>query len=75
MEHIDDHNLERYYLGMVHGRETIQIEKHLFWCEECVKRAYEAQDYVDAIRAAIIKGDFDLDWLERNAARESKRRR
>jgi hypothetical protein len=64
MEHISDHDLERYHLGMVKDEaELAPLEEHLLWCPECVKRAEEAADYVDALRAAIIVGNFDLNWL------------
>lgn len=66
MEHISDDNLERYYLGMLlEGPELAAVEEHLLWCEECVGRAEETQDYIDAIRAAIIRGGFDLDVTPR----------
>jgi hypothetical protein len=29
-------------------------------CQSCVKRAEDEQDYVDAMRAGIIEGGFDL---------------
>ena len=50
-EHISDHDLERYYLGMVTEEEELAtLEEHLLWCPSCVERAEEAQDYVDAMR-------------------------
>ena len=73
MEHIDDHDLERYYLGMVHGRELSRMEKHLLWCDACVHHAYIAQDYIDAMRAAIIQGTFDVDWLARKPVQTGRR--
>ena len=61
-QHISDDDLERYYLGMLTDEsELAPLEEHLLACPPCVKRAEEAQDRVDAIRAAITKGDFDLD--------------
>jgi anti-sigma factor RsiW len=52
-EHISDHDLERYYLGMVSEEEELAaLEEHLLWCVRCVERAKEAQDYVDAMRVA-----------------------
>jgi hypothetical protein len=63
MKHISDDDLERYYLGMVRpdSEEDAAIEEHLLACNDCVVRAAETQDYVDAMRAAIIRGNFDLD--------------
>jgi hypothetical protein len=61
--HVDDHDLERYYhLGMVtQDAEIDRMEQHLIACVECVRRAEETQDYVDAIQAAIIKGNPNLE--------------
>ena len=59
--HISDHDLERYHLGMVTDETELgRIETHYLGCPECAKRADEAADYVDAIRAGIFAGDFDL---------------
>ena len=61
MEHISDHDLERYHLGMVKDEaELAVIEEHLLWCHICVDRAEESADYVDTIRTGIILGNFDL---------------
>jgi hypothetical protein len=67
MGHIDDHDLERYHLGMViEELELARIEKHLLWCGDCVRRAKESADYVDLIRVGIIKRNWDIsftgDW-------------
>jgi hypothetical protein len=58
--HISDINLERYHLGMVTGTELDQLEEHIISCPACADRAEEAADYVDAVRAGIILGNFDL---------------
>jgi hypothetical protein len=56
MEHISDHDLERYYLGMVKDeKELEQLEEHLLACSECVVRARDAEDYVDALRVALLR--------------------
>ena len=60
IEHVSDHDLERYYLGMVTEAELIALEEHLLWCHSCVARAEETQSYVDLIRRAIIVGNYDL---------------
>jgi hypothetical protein len=63
--HISDDDLERYYLGMIEDEaELAPLEEHLLGCSECVDRAEEAQDYVDAMRAAVI-GGFDLEHKPR----------
>ena len=62
MNHISAYDLERYHLGMVVDEaELAPIEEHLLWCPKCVERAEESADYVDAIRAGIILGNFDLE--------------
>jgi len=60
MEHVSDHDLERRHLGMIGGAELKALEEHILHCGLCVDRAMEASDYVDAVRAAIIRGNFDL---------------
>ena len=62
MEHISDHDLERYHLGLVVDEaELAPIEEHLLACPQCVERAKRAAAYVDTLRAAIIAGNFDLE--------------
>ena len=52
-QHISDHDLERYYLGMVtEEQELAHLEEHLLCCPPCVERAEETQDYMDAMRVA-----------------------
>jgi hypothetical protein len=54
-EHISDHDLERYYLGMVTQEEELApLEEHLLWCQSCVDRAEETQDSVDVTRVACL---------------------
>ncbi len=58
--HIDDHDLERYHLGMVKDEaELAQLEEHLLWCQGCVARAEAAAQYVDAIRSAACERGED----------------
>ncbi len=53
--HISDHDLERYYLGMVTDEgELAELEAHLLRCPPCVEQREETKDYVDAIRVAGI---------------------
>ena len=62
MNHISDHDLERYHLGVVkHEAELAPLEEHLLACPKCVERAEESADYVDTIRAGSIVGNFDLE--------------
>jgi hypothetical protein len=52
-EHLSDHDLEQYYLGMVTGEsELAPLEEHILACAWCASRAEHAQDYVDALRKA-----------------------
>lgn len=54
--HISDHDLERYYLGMVTAEEELApLEEHLLACSSCVARAEETQDYVDDVRIAALR--------------------
>ena len=60
-DHITDHDLERYHLGMITNEaELAPLEEHLLACPACAERAEATARYVDAIRAAITKGDHDL---------------
>ena len=61
MKHIDDHDLERYHLGMVTDEaELAPLEEHLLGCPACADRAEASAAYVDAMRAAFVEGDSDL---------------
>jgi hypothetical protein len=54
--HVSDHDLERYHLGMIpDGPELDALEEHLLVCGECVDRAEETANYVDAMRAGIVR--------------------
>ncbi len=54
-EHISDHDLERYYLGMVTDEEKLApLEEHLLCCAWCIERAEQTQDYVDAMRVTLL---------------------
>jgi hypothetical protein len=61
VEHISDHDLERYYLGMItKERELAPLEEHLLGCPSCVDRAEEMQDSVDMMRRTLWSCDTDL---------------
>lgn len=54
MEHICDHDLERYRLGMITGeRELAPLEEHLLTCALCLDRLVETERYVLAMRSAL----------------------
>jgi hypothetical protein len=58
--HLSDHDLERYYLGMVTDEaELASLEEHLLACAECMERAEETEEYVDAIRRAMLDRPID----------------
>lgn len=59
LTHLSDTDLERYYLGMVREPELTALEQHIVGCGECAQRAEDAQDYVDAMRVAIIDSDLE----------------
>ena len=54
-EHISDHDLERYYLGMViEELELAPLEEHILACASCAERADATQDYLDIMRVALL---------------------
>jgi hypothetical protein len=54
-QHITDHDLERYYLGMVNEEpELAALEEHVLACGSCAERVDQAQAYVDAMRVAAL---------------------
>jgi anti-sigma factor RsiW len=61
MEHISDHDLESYHLGMVVDEaELAPLEEHLLACPACVARVEAAAAYVEALQTAMTVGNFDL---------------
>ena len=60
--HISDHDLKRYHLGMVVDEaELAPLEEHLLACPECVARVEKTAAYGRAMQTAIIEGNFDLE--------------
>ena len=56
--HLTDHDLERYYLGMVtEESELATLEEHLLWCNECIDRCQSSERYVAAMRRAALGCD------------------
>jgi anti-sigma factor RsiW len=54
--HISDHDLERYYLGIVTAEEELApLEEHILACPSCAERAEATQDDVDAMRLALLR--------------------
>jgi hypothetical protein len=61
MEHLEGHDSERYYLGMVSDEaELAVVEENLLWCHACLDRMEASERYVDAIRAGAVRGGFDI---------------
>jgi hypothetical protein len=72
MKHISETALEEYHLGKIpEGRKLAKLEEHLLGCPACADRAEKAAQYVDAMRAAILTGNFNWDSL--GAAKRSKK--
>jgi len=48
-------------MGMVTDEtELTRIEEHLLACQDCVRRAENTADYIDAVRATIITGNWEV---------------
>jgi hypothetical protein len=61
VKHLSDDDLERYHLGNITDDAELDIiEEHLLLCSDCIEAPVEAVQYVDAMRGATIRGDFDL---------------
>ena len=58
--HPSDHDLERYHLDTLTGEELRALEEHIIGCASCVGRALDIAEFVEAMRAGAIMGDFDL---------------
>jgi hypothetical protein len=66
VEHVSDHDLERYYLGIVNEEGQIaMIEEHLLICARCIAAAEEVIDYVDMIRA-VCRGRVNTNEVGRD---------
>jgi anti-sigma factor RsiW len=56
--HLSDHDLERYYLGLIKDEtELAQVEEHILCCPACVERAEAGDEYVDAMRRVLLAVD------------------
>lgn len=72
--HISGHDLERYFLGMVvEESELASLEEHILSCSDCALRAQEAQEYVDIMRASLLK-TLGPGELERRFGKRQKRK-
>ena len=60
--HILADDLERYHLGMVSEEaELARIEEHLLWCNKCLDRMEHTERYIDAVRNAAFRAEFDIE--------------
>jgi anti-sigma factor RsiW len=75
-QHIPDHDLERFYLGMVSDEiELARLEEHLLACPECAARADASDQFVDLIRQAMNRGDYDVALEHLRSERQPNPRR
>jgi hypothetical protein len=58
MGHISDTDFERYHRGMVNGDERDRLEDHMLGCPKCAELAEAFGDFVEAMRAGIIKANL-----------------
>jgi hypothetical protein len=62
MSHLTEHDLERYTPGMVTDpQELAALEEHYLGCPVCAELAQRTEEYVIALRRALIVGNFDLE--------------
>lgn len=74
MEHISDHDLERYYLGMVIDEaELAPLEEHLLWCHCCIDRVELIEAGVDMIRIALLRAGEPRESKPRQRRRRTGR--
>lgn len=55
--HIDDQELECYFLGTVTESQLARIEEHLLRCDTCVARAKEIGRQINEMHAAEDEQD------------------
>jgi anti-sigma factor RsiW len=55
-QHLDDHDLERYYLGQIEDEEELaNLEEHYLGCPRCAERVAEIEDEVEAIQVRLLR--------------------
>ncbi len=59
-KHISDDDIEAYHMGVEPDAQLMEIEEHLLWCHDCLDRMEAAGRYVDTVRRAAIRGNFDV---------------
>jgi anti-sigma factor RsiW len=63
MTHFSDDELEQYCLGRLSDPVLARVEEHLLWCHKCIDRATASDRYIDALKAGIRRGGFDIELL------------
>ncbi len=58
--HIEDDELELYCLGRATSSELAPIERHLLNCPVCLNRAQAALEYIDTLRAALLRLESEM---------------
>lgn len=54
-DHITNHDLELYYLGMLRSSTSVmRLQEHLATCPQCVRRAITTADYIESMQRALI---------------------
>lgn len=55
-KHLDDHDLERYYLGQIENEaELAPLEEHYLGCPCCAARAEQIEEDVEALRVDLLR--------------------
>jgi hypothetical protein len=72
MRRPNEETLESYHLRKIPAGPRLKaLESHLLACSACAERAKKAAQYVDAMRAAMIVGNFDIrDFPKRRTRRK-----
>lgn len=54
-DHITDHDLELYYLGMLRSStDVMRLQEHLATCRQCVRQAISTADYIETLQRALL---------------------
>ena len=54
VEHLTDDELERHVMGKIpEGAELERIEEHLLWCQGCIDRSVNIEEYVKTMKAGL----------------------
>ena len=54
--HPEEDHLERYVMKVCSEQEAVALEDHLFGCEQCRARLYDAEEYVALMKSTIPLG-------------------